>query len=139
LVLAAIVSIALLAGCSESPAIKALKRPAAQGDTLPDDVTMSSAGDLEVDEPRLLVEHEGVKYFAARSSNDLGACIAVVPTNRARPWVVGCGSWSTQDEIIKVSGADRGSTMLVRDGVDGERLESEGWTKVHDNVYTAQP
>jgi hypothetical protein len=52
---------------------------------------------------------------------------------------VGCGSWSTQDEIIKVSGADRGSTMLVRDGVDGERLESEGWTKVHDNVYTAQP
>jgi len=127
---AALGAVLLLGACSNAAGIKALDRPATAEDALPE----SFAVDEFDGQTRLLATHDGVKYFGARGKDAGTACIAaVLETDPKDAWAA-CGPFSSDPVIVTTSGKDGTETKLVRDGFDSKKLESEGWTRIHDNL-----
>ncbi|WP_162943614.1 hypothetical protein [Arthrobacter celericrescens] len=121
----------LLGGCSNAAGIKALDRAATVEDTLPGGVSAES--DVAPDATRLLATHDSVKYFVGMKEAG-GACLFVVPEADPGLGSAGCtDSPTTGGEILRVGGP-ASPTTLVTDGFDSKKLESEGWTRIHDNL-----
>lgn len=130
----------LLGGCSgDSYRISALEAPAGPSDVLPD-TELRFPVRIDEETVRLLVEDDGRQYFAAESVDRAQACVAVFSVEKQFGGYAGCGDAkaSTANRIAAVDGPDGKSTTLVRDNADTERLESEGFRRVHQNVYVAQ-
>jgi hypothetical protein len=133
-VITAVVGAALLlGGCSGQVGLKALDRAANPDDKLPPGATLQE--DLKADSARLLATREGVRYFAAENDDATVACVIVVPPGEDPRWMAGCSTLNTTGRIVEVSSVGgASSTMLVTDGFDTSKLESEGWSKVTENI-----
>jgi hypothetical protein len=127
----------LLGGCSAPSRLKALDRQAAAEDKLPQGVTFA-ATEVSTDNARLLASQDGVKYFAAKNENTYEACLVIAPEDDTSLWVAGCSSYARGGEVVKVKGPTGISAVLVTDDTDTGQLQSEGWTKVHDNVLASR-
>jgi hypothetical protein len=122
-----------LSACSSHTGIAALERPSTPDDALPAEVMLDET--IDRDSARLLTTHEQNRYFTATTPHSTNACIIVVPFDADAPWVAGCGLLGATDIIVTASitpGSQAAS--LVRDDADTRALESEGWTRIHDNV-----
>jgi len=121
----------LLGGCSNAARISALDRDATAEDALPSG--FSAENDAASETTRLLATHDGVKYFVSATDAG-GSCLFVVPEANPGLGSAGCKeSPTTGGEIITVSGRVS-PAKLVTDGFDSKKLESEGWTKIHENL-----
>ena len=124
----------LLGGCTAQSGIKALDREVSAGDRMPEGIRFAGT-QVKGENARLLAENDGVKYFAAKDDATHEACVAIVPDTNPSLWVAGCGSLMNGDrEVVTVTNATGKSAVLVQEGIDAKQWESEGWTKVHDNV-----
>jgi hypothetical protein len=128
----------LLGGCTAPSGIKALDRQASAEDRMPDGITFSGT-QVKAENARLLAEKDGVKYFAAKADATHEACLVIAPhtDTDTDPSATssGCGSlMNSGREVVTVNNATGKSAVLVDDGIDTKQWESEGWTKVHDNV-----
>ncbi|MDI2034927.1 hypothetical protein [Paenarthrobacter nitroguajacolicus] len=129
-----------LAGCSTQAGPRVLNREATAEDKLPDSVGLSGV-DLEVEpgSARLVATHDDVKYYVAKSKTGGAYCLFVVPVGLPERWRAGCSGPGTSERIVTVSGADRSEATLINDGVDTNRPEFQGLTKIHDNVLISEP
>jgi hypothetical protein len=85
---------------------------------------------------RLLAVNDGVKYFAAKNNGT--ACVAIVSVADPSSWTTACSKSLTGGEIGTVSRSGAGSAILVADGSGTNPRQSEGWTKVQDNLLIAR-
>lgn len=127
----------LLAGCTAPAGFQALNRQATADDNVPEGFTFEGT-DVQAESARLLASQDGVKYFAAQNKDSHEACLVIVPEAKDSLWIAGCGSFARGGEVITVTNATGLSAVLVTDGTDTDRRQSEGWTKVHDNVLTSR-
>lgn len=126
----------LLGGCSGQAGLKALDRAATPEDKLPPGVTFQQ--DVKADSARLLATRDGVRYFAAENADATVACVIVVPPGGDPRWMAGCSTLNTTGRIVEVpSVGGAPSTMLITDGSDTRKVESEGWTKVTENILVS--
>jgi hypothetical protein len=125
----------LLGGCTAPSGLKALDQATAE-DKMPEGINFQGT-DVNTEHARLLASKDGVKYFAAKNENTHEACLVIAPEANPSLWVAGCSTYARGGEVIKVTGPTGVSAVLVTDGTDTGQLQSEGWTKVHDNVLTA--
>lgn len=124
----------LLGGCTAPPGIKALDRQASAEDRMPEGIGFAGT-QVKGEDARLLAENDGIKYFAAKADATHEACVVIVPQTNPSLWVSGCGSlMNSGREVVTVNNATGKSAVLVEDGLDTKQWESEGWTRVHDNV-----
>ena len=126
----AFAGVLLLAGCSNAAGIKALDREATADDVLPEGFAVEEL----VGQPRFLATRDGVKYFVARGRTGATACVVAVPESDPNDAWAACGPLGSDQVIVTTSSEDGTSTQLVRDGFDSKKLESEGWTRIHDNL-----
>jgi hypothetical protein len=130
----------LLSGCSgDGYGIAALEAPAGPNDVLPVDTELRFPVEIDEASLRFLVEDGGRQYFGAESADGAQFCMAVFSVDQQFGGYAGCGAakGSTANRIITVGGPDGRSTALVLDNADTERLESEGFRGIHQNVYIA--
>ena len=128
---AMVVSGMLLGGCS-SPAytgFKALEREATESDTPPKDTNLEQ---LDLEKVLLVTEANGNKYYLGQGKQGRPSCLIVAA---ADPYFShsGCTD-SLQGEMLRISGPDQKSAVLVSDGYDTKELESSGLTKIHPNI-----
>ena len=137
-VLLVLAVVGALVACTPQPAgPKVLNREATAEDKLPEYVTLSEGFDVR--SARLLVEHDGVRYFAVKGNETSYACLAVVADDMP-DWVAGCGGAGRGTDIVTVSSSPlRIEAKFINDGVDTTRPEYQGLTKIHDNVLISQP
>lgn len=131
----------LLAGCSSDEYdIAALEAPAGHDDVLPSGSELRLPVKIDEGTVRLLVEDDGRQYFGAESADGTDFCVAVFSVEQRFGAFAGCGAAkaSTANRITTVGGPDGKTTTLVRDNADTERLESEGFRRIHQNVYVAE-
>ncbi|WP_427005983.1 hypothetical protein [Pseudarthrobacter sp. H2] len=126
----------LLGGCTAPSGLKALDRQATAEDKMPEGITFQGT-DVNTENARLLASKDGVKYFAAKNENIHEACVVIAPEANPSLWVAGFSSYARGGEIVKVTGSTGQSAVHVTDGADTGQLQSESWTKVHDNVLTS--
>jgi hypothetical protein len=120
-----------LSACSSHTGIAALERPSTPDDALPAEVMLDDT--IDRDSARLLTTHEQKRYFTATTPHSTDACIIVVPSDANSQWVAGCGLLGATDIIVTASTGAKAAT-LVRDDADTRAQESEGWTRIHDNI-----
>lgn len=126
-------TMATLSACSSHTGIEALERPSTPADALPAEVMLDET--IDRDSARLLTTHEQNRYFTAASPHSTDACIIVVPFDTNSQWVAGCGLLGATDIIVTASiTPGNKAASLVRDDADTRALESEGWTRIHDNI-----
>jgi len=125
----------LLSGCSSSPTIDALNRPATEQDRLPAGVTLGPENEIPAGNVRFLAEDNAVRYFGAKSADGKRACVAAVPEgSNASSWIAGCADLRVDREIVHVSGKGIREVVLVSDGFDVNKLLGSGWKPVHMNI-----
>jgi hypothetical protein len=127
----------LLGGCTAPSGLKALDRQATADDSMPEDITFGGTG-VKTESARLLAAKDGVRYFAAKNEDTHEACVVIAPEANPPLWVAGCGSFARGGEVVTVRGPTGLSAILVTDGTDTKRRQSEGWTQVQDNVLTSR-
>lgn len=128
-----------LSACSGHTGIQALERQPVPGDALP-----VGGGDLggiiNRDSSRLLTTNEQVRYFVAASPDASEGCIIVVPPGADSRWFAGCSLLGATDVIVTASTTPgNNAATLVRDDADTRALESEGWSRIHDNILIPSP
>jgi hypothetical protein len=126
-----VAAMAPLSACSSHTGIHALERPAVSTDSLPFEVALEDP--IDRGSARLLTTHEQTRYFAAASQGSTDGCIIVVPSGISPEWYAGCGLLGSTDAIVTASSGTK-AAALVRDDADTQAQESEGWTRIHDNV-----
>lgn len=122
----------LLGGCSAPSGLAVFQREAVAGDQLPAEAAITENPRLE--NSRLLVEADGVRYYAAQGENRTLTCLIAVPTADPGGFVGGCGRSITTGQIVSVSKHDGKSATLVTDGFETKELEAQGWRKLQQNV-----
>ena len=133
LITAVLAAAILVGGCTAESGIKALDRQSTAEDRMPEGITFTGTH-VNAEDARLLAANDGIKYFAAKDDATNEACVVIVPDTNPSLWMAGCGSLNSVREVVTVNNASGKSAVLVVDGIDTKRWESEGWTKVHDNV-----
>lgn len=132
--LAAGLSLPLLAGCSASSAasgIELLDEPATEADALPPD---SDVGGFQPGSARFAAYVDGRTYYVAKArpprdadmeadKANTGVCL-VVPEEG----ITGCGGRTVGLDF------DGGKAQVVLDGEDASALVQDGWTQVHRNL-----
>jgi hypothetical protein len=122
-----------LSACSGHTGIQALERQSTPSDVMPTEIELADTVDKE--SSRLLTTHEQVRYFVAASPDSSEGCIIVVPPGADPQWFAGCSALGASDVIVTASTMPGNiSASLVRDDADTRTLESEGWTRIHDNI-----
>ena len=127
----------VVGGCSGQQGLKALDRPATDRDALPSGVVvMDGANTTLTDSFRLLAEQDGYSYYVGQDVGQSLSCLAVVPAGDEPAWGAVCGDLTHGDHIVGLS-LDNGrlNVRLVGDDADTKKLESEGATRVHQNIY----
>jgi hypothetical protein len=137
LITAVIGTTILLGGCTAPPGLDALDRRATAQDKLPEGVNFQGT-EVTTESARLLTSVDGVMYFASKNEKTHEACLVIAPDAGPSLWVAGCSSFAQGGEVITVKGPTGISAVLVTDGADIGQLQSQGWTKVHDNVLTSR-
>lgn len=128
---AMVVSGMLLGGCS-SPAytgFKALEREATEADTPP---KVPNLDQFELEKVLMVAEANGKKYYLGQGKQGRPSCLIVEAENPSFSHS-GCTD-SIQGEMLRISGPDQKSAVLVSDGYDTKELESSGLTKIHPNI-----
>lgn len=128
---AVVVSGVLLSGCSATSytGFKALEREAAEADTPPEDLNLH---EITLEKVLLVAEESGKKYYLGQGKEGRPSCL-IVESMDPYFWHSGC-SESHQGEMLRMSGPDQKSAVLVSDGYDTKELESSGLTKIHPNI-----
>lgn len=126
----------LLGGCSAPAGLAVFQREAVAGDQLPAEAASTENPKLE--NSRLLVEADGVRYYAAQGDHRTLSCLIAVPKADPSGFVGGCGSSMTTGQIVSVSRHDGKSATLVTDGFETKELEAQGWRKLHQNVLVGR-
>jgi hypothetical protein len=125
-----------VAGCSGGDDIAALDRAATSQDQLPDYAL--TPPNVDVGSVRQVLERDGVTYFISKASEGTGFCLT--RTKGQDPEIFGTGCSPEAGQVITQAVAGIPETvMLVTDGYDTEDFESEGWTRIHDNLLIADP
>jgi len=106
-----------------------LEREATEADTpvqdlIPEDITLEKV--------LLVAEANGNKYFLGQGKQGRPSCLIVESANPS--FSHGGCSDSIQGEMLRISGPDQKSAVLVSDGYDTAELESSGLTKIHPNI-----
>ena len=123
----------LLSGCGGTTGLAALDRPATAEDTLPGHVTIPP--EVEPESVRLLVEDGRFQYYGSQDADRRLGCFLIVATDKAEDQVTSCVEMKAQPFNVAVAAPVAGiSASFVADGFNTAQLESEGWTKIHDNV-----
>lgn len=135
-IIAILISGLLLSSCSDNSGLKALERPATPNDALPEGVNFGP--ETKLDKVLLVAEANGKKYFLGQDAQGLTACLATFPADNPAGWHTGCTTGGTREgELVKTSGPDQESSILVSDGYDTRELEASGWTRIHDNILVS--
>lgn len=125
----------LVTGCTSEPVFKALERPATASDALPEEMTFGPQ--LEIEKVLLVAEENGKKYFLGRDAASQTICVAVHPVDNPTNGVSSCSMGIPREgELLKTSGPDQESTILVSDGFDTSEIEDSGWKRIHENILT---
>ena len=130
-------AVLVFTGCSAEQGLKALDRPATDRDALPNGVVVMAGADKTLtDSFRLLAEKDGYSYYVGQNVKERVSCLAVVPAGDQPAWGAVCGDLSRADHILGL-GLDNGrlNVRLVGDDADTKKLESEGATRIHQNIY----
>ncbi|WP_024819102.1 hypothetical protein [Arthrobacter sp. 31Y] len=129
--MAMVISGMLLGGCSGTSysGLEALQREATETDKAPEGLTM---GEVELEKIRLVAEANGKKYYLGEGKQHRPTCL-IVESADAYFSHSGCTD-SIQGEMLRISGPDQKSAVLVSDGYDTKELESSGLTKIHPNI-----
>lgn len=126
----------LLTGCTGAAGFTALERPSEASDNLPDGVNFGP--ETHLTKVLLVAEANGKKYFLGQDDERRTACLAVYPVDNPAGWHTGCSVGGTgHGEILKASGPDQKTSILVSDGYDTKDLEASGFTKVHANILVS--
>lgn len=128
---AVVVSGVLLSGCSANSytGFKALEREATEADTPP---KVPNLDQFDLEKVLLVAEANGKKYFLGQGKQGSPSCVIVEAAEPAFSHS-GCSD-SIQGELVRVSGPDQKTTVLVSDGYDTKQLEQSGLTKIHPNI-----
>lgn len=130
-IVAMVVSGLLLSGCTGTnyTGFKALEREATEADTPPKDLNLEQ---FELEKVLLVAETNGKKYYLGQGKQGHPSCLIV---EAAEPYFShsGCTD-SIQGEMLRISGPDQKSAVLVADRYDTKELESSGLTKIHPNI-----
>jgi hypothetical protein len=130
-IVAMVVSGLLLSGCTgtSNTGFKALEREATETDTPPTGLKLEQ---FELEKVLLVAEANGKKYYLGQGKQGRPSCLVV---ENADPMLShsGCTD-SIQGEMLRISGPDQKSAVLVSDGYDTKELESSGLTKIHPNI-----
>lgn len=129
----------LLTGCASASTISALESPATAKDQFPAGVTIWPEDEIPASSVRFLVEHDGIRYFGAKSADGRRACVAALPEDSQAIWVAGCSDVRDDREIVHVGGTGVSETVLVSDGFDVDNLIGDGWKPIHKNIVIAAP
>lgn len=130
-IVAMVVSGLLLSGCTgtSNTGFKALEREATETDTPPTGLKLEQ---FELEKVLLVAEANGKKYYLGQGKQGRPSCLIV---EAAEPYFSHSGcSDSIQGEMLRISGPDQKSAVLVSDGYDTKELESSGLTKIHPNI-----
>ncbi|MBT2585207.1 hypothetical protein [Arthrobacter sp. ISL-95] len=121
----------LLGGCSGTSytGFKALEREATEADTLPEDINLH---EITLEKVLLVAEANGNKYYLGQGKQGRPSCLIVEAANPSF-WHSGCSD-SIQGEMLRISGPEQKTAVLVSDGYDTKELESSGLTKIHPNI-----
>jgi len=129
-----------LTGCSAPAGLKVLDREATAEDKLPESVSLTGVDlNVEAGTARLLATFDDVQYFGAKSSTSGAVCLIAVPVGLPERWRAGCSAVARSEQIVTISGGDGTEAKLINDGVDTNRPEYQGWTRVHENVLISKP
>jgi hypothetical protein len=130
-VVAMVVSGLLLGGCSGTSytGFKALEREATEADSPP---KVPNLDQFELEKVLLVSEANGKKYYLGQGKQGRPSCLIVEAANPS--FSHSACSDSLQDEMLRMSGPDQKSAVLVSDGYDTKELESNGLTKIHPNI-----
>ncbi|WP_193343058.1 hypothetical protein [Pseudarthrobacter sp. AB1] len=130
----------VLGGCAEDKyGIAALDEQAGSEDVRPGAEPFTFPKEINDSTLRLLVEDDGRKYFGAESADGKDACVAVYFVEGQPGTYSGCGAYfGAGERLTQFSGQDGRATILVQDNVDTKRLESEGFRRIHQNVYVSR-
>ena len=128
---AMVVSGVLLGGCSgtSNAGFKALEREATEADTPPQ---VANLEQFDLEKVLLVAEANGKKYYLGQGKQGRPSCLIVEVENPSFSHS-GCSD-SLQGEMLRISGPDQKSAILVSDGYDTKELESSGLTKIHPNI-----
>ncbi|ABM09083.1 hypothetical protein [Paenarthrobacter aurescens] len=131
LVGAIVLSGLLLSGCSGagSTGFQALEREATAADNPPEDLDL---GEIHMEKILLVAEANGKKYYLGQGKQARPSCL-IVESVDPYFWHSGCTD-SIQGEMLRISGPDQKSAVLVSDDYDTKQLESSGLTKIHPNI-----
>lgn len=128
---AMVVSGMLLSGCSGTSytGFKALEREATEADTPPKNLNLEQ---FALEKVLLVAEANGKKYYLGQGKQGRPSCL-IVEAAEPKFSHSGCTD-SIQGEMLRISGLDQKSAVLVSDGYDTKQLESNGLTKIHENI-----
>jgi len=127
------IGIALMLGGWSAPAgLAVFQREAVARDQLPAEA--ASAENPKLENSRLLVEADGVRYYAAQGENRMLTCLVAVSDAGPGSFIGGCGRSMATGQIVSISGQVGKSATLVTDGFETKELVAQGWRKIHQNV-----
>ncbi|GGV46386.1 hypothetical protein [Paenarthrobacter nicotinovorans] len=99
---------------------------------------MNFGPDTNLSKVLLVAEANDKKFFLGQDEEGLTSCLAVYPVENPAGWHASCaGKGSGRGEILKASGPDQKTSILVPDGYDTKDLEASGFTKVHANILVS--
>ena len=99
---------------------------------------MNFGPDTNLSKVLLVAEANGRKFFLGQDEEGLTSCLAVYPVEIPAGWHASCaGKGSGRGEILKASGPDQKTSILVPDGYDTKDLEASGFAKVHANILVS--
>ena len=120
------VSAVLLVGCVPQPDnVSALDRDQDSTDQLPASVYADGGSDIDASTTRLLLQQNGIEYFAARPASSFGFCIIMYVSDEM--WTSSCAGALPMELAIQ----GHGSAQLVADSTTSVPDE---WVKAADNL-----
>lgn len=123
----------LLAGCSQTAAEALLDEQRGADDVLPDSIDAETYG-YDEESVHLLVEHDGVSYFLARSTEELLHQVCVVAYPESGDWIGSCFQDGRHSETY---GSGVGAFRFVGEPMSDADVP-EGWVRVHPNLLVSE-
>ncbi|MFM9275425.1 hypothetical protein [Pseudarthrobacter sp. NKDBFgelt] len=116
------------------PHISALDREATPADALPEGIPPLPG---EGHTTRLLATADGIRYFVGQTRDATSTCLTVIPEDRPTQWTTGCGqATDSRQELVRTGVSGVVAAVLIPDNYDPSRLLAEGFSRVHENIYS---
>lgn len=137
------IGVTALAGCTSAPAaldFELFNRDQVTADRMPEYGVSGPKPTVDPASSRLLVDRNGIRYFAARMSEDPEKSVCLFAYAKDDQSAGACGGYSKEGTNGPSVGNFGIEAKLLLDGADTASLEGEGWTVAHPNlVVRAQP